>query len=92
VLGNYASGFSAEGCTGSDRERCEKYKMKLQRALLLILGVLLGVLWADLITPRVHSGPHDYLYVSPPIVGVWAAGWIVIVGFIALLTKLLKKK
>jgi hypothetical protein len=42
--------------------------MKLRRALFLIVGVLLCILWVDFITPRFHTGPHDYLMVSPPIV------------------------
>jgi hypothetical protein len=66
--------------------------MKLQRTLILILGLLLCILWLDFITPRLHSGPHDYLVLSPSIFVLWVIGWIVIAGFIAVLIKLLKKK
>jgi hypothetical protein len=66
--------------------------MKREKLLTIIFVCLLCVLWADIITPRMHSGPHDDIEITPGIFAFWLAGWVVIAGIFMVVNWLSKKK
>ena len=59
-------------------------KMKLRQILILIVGLLLCVLWVDVITPRWGDAGRTGFLINYKIVVVWVVGWIVILTFTVL--------
>jgi hypothetical protein len=55
------------------------HAMKPLCVLVVIASLVLCVLWTFMIWPGSRSGGQFYAYpVSAPLVGFWAAGWVVI--------------
>jgi hypothetical protein len=69
----------------------ERRKMNRRQILILTIGLLLCLLWVDVITPRLYSGGHEELAINSKVVAVWVIGWFVIMGLTLLKLKFPRK-
>jgi hypothetical protein len=65
--------------------------MKRRDILAVIVGLLLCILWVDVITPRLYDAGHSQLAVNQKVVAIWFLGWLVIAVFTALVIKAKKR-